>query len=75
MRKINLNELNLWLMNHGDLAKEDLASRARIKFHTIKRIVEGKKMPSELEQTAICKATGLSRDLLFPVVENKKESA
>lgn len=59
----------------GELAREDLASLARIRFHTVKRIIEGERMPSELEQTAICSATGLDRDALFPVHENKKESA
>lgn len=67
--------MNEWLTVNGELSREDLASKARIKFHTVKRIIEGLRMPTELEQTAICRATGLDRDALFPTVESKKESA
>jgi hypothetical protein len=72
MRTINLNALNFWVATNGPLAKEHLASKACIKFHSLKRILEGTRMPTELEQTAICQATGLDKDTLFPVVENKK---
>lgn len=75
MRTINFTELNNWIAMNGSLAKEDLASRSRIGFHTINRILRGERMPNELQQRAICKATGLKMDELFPVVENKKESA
>lgn len=74
MRTLNHMLLNEWLRINGELAKEDLASKARIKFHTVKRIVTGEKMPSELEQTAICQATGLSRDDLFPTANREKAS-
>lgn len=67
--------MNEWLAINGELAREDLASKARIKFHTVKRICAGERMATELEQTAICRATGLGMNELFPVVENKKESA
>lgn len=75
MRTINLDNLKLWLLQNGPLAKEDLASKSRIKFYTLGRIIDGKKMPNELEQTAICRATGLTKDELFPAVESKKQSA
>ncbi len=75
MRKINHTLLNEWLQVNGELAKEDLASLARIKFHTVKRIIAGEKMPSELEQTAICKATGLKRDELFPASKQEKSAS
>jgi transcriptional regulator with XRE-family HTH domain len=75
MRTINLDKLKYWLVQNGALAKEDLASKSRIKFYTIGRIIDGKRMPTELEQTAICKATGLTKDELFPTVESKEKSA
>jgi transcriptional regulator with XRE-family HTH domain len=72
MRRINLEALKFWLSQNGSLAKEDLASRSRIKFYTIGRIIDGVREPSELEQTAICKATGLTMDELFPVSKQEK---
>lgn len=74
MRTINLDNLKLWLLQNGPLAKEDLASKSRIKFYTIGRIIDGKRMPTELEQTAICRATGLERDELFPVSKQEKSA-
>lgn len=74
MRRINHHLLNEWLVVNGELSREDLASKARIKFHTVKRIIAGEKMPSELEQTAICQATGLKRDELFPVSKQEKSA-
>jgi len=74
MRTTNLNELTLWLLNNGPLAKEDLAHKARIKFFTLDKIIRGVRNASELEQTAICKATGLKRDCLFPT-ENKEKAS
>lgn len=76
MRVINRRLISEWLTINGELAREDLASKARIKFHTLKRILAGERVPSELEQTAICKATGLKKDDLFPTFEaGKKEIA
>jgi hypothetical protein len=74
MRTINLDELKLWLIQNGSLAKEDLASSSRIKFYTIGRIIDGKRMPNDLEQNAICKATGLKRDHLFPLASETKSA-
>jgi hypothetical protein len=75
MRNVNLDTLKFWLVSNGPLAKEDLCHKARIKFFTMDKIVRGMRMPTELEQRAICEATGIPRDQLFPVVENKKQSA
>ena len=76
MRKLNAHKLNEWLAINGELSREDLASKSRIKFHILKRIIDGKRMPRELEQIALCQATGLTKDELFPlIVEIKKESA
>lgn len=75
MRATNLDQLSYWLSQNGQLAKEDLAHKARIKFFTLDKIIRGVRMASELEQTAICKATGLKRDQLFPVAQNKEKLA
>lgn len=75
MRNTNLETLNYWLVSNGPLAKEDLCHMARIKFFTLDRIVKGVKMPTELEQKAICEATGISREVLFPVCETGKKTA
>ena len=75
MRTMNKKLLNEWITIQGELALEDLASKSRIKFHTVRRIVGGEKMPSELEQTAICKATGFERDDLFPIVQIGKQAS
>lgn len=76
MRYINLDALKIWLINNGPLAKEDLCHMARIKFFTLDKIARGVRMPTELEQIALCQATGLDRNDLFPIVlENKKEAS
>ena len=75
MRNVNLDALKFWLLKQGPLAKEDLCHMARIKFFTLDKIVRGVRMPTELEQKAICEATGLQRDELFPVCETGKKSA
>ena len=74
MRTTNLNELNFWLLKKGPLAKEDLAHEARIKFFTLDKIVRGVREASELEQRAICEATGLARDTLFPFTSGEQVS-
>jgi hypothetical protein len=74
MRTTNLDQLNFWLSQNGQLAKEDLAHMTRIKFFTLDKIIRGVRIASELEQTAICKATGLKRDDLFPVSSREKAS-
>lgn len=75
MRNVNLDLLKFWLVNNGPLAKEDLCHKARIKFFTLDKIVRGVRMPTELEQIAICKATGLERDELFPIAKSEKSAS
>jgi hypothetical protein len=74
MRTIDLDKLRYWLAANGPLAKEDLASKARIKFFTLDKIVKGLRMPTELEQRALCEATGILRDDLFPTANREKAS-
>lgn len=75
MRHLNTQLIEAWLRKQGPLAKEDLASGARIKFFTLDRILKGVKNASELEQSAICQVTGLSKDNLFPTVESEEEAS
>lgn len=72
MRKLNTLKINEWLTINGELSREDLASKARIKFHTLKRIIAGEKMASELEQFALAKALEVERDVLFPITSQEK---
>jgi len=75
MRNVNLDALKFWLIANGPLAKEDLCHRARIKFFTLDKIVRGVRMPTELEQIAICQATGINRDELFPTAKPEKSAS
>lgn len=74
MRHTNLNQLNFWLVSNGPLAKEDLCHMARIKFFTLDKIARGVRNATEIEQAAICQATGLDRDTLFPVSKQEKSA-
>ncbi len=74
MRTINLEIFKLWLVIHGELSKEDLAHKSRIRFYTIDRILQGKTMPNELQQIALCKAMDFERDELFPVSKQEKSA-
>jgi hypothetical protein len=73
MRKLNLNILSKWLSDNGPLAKEDLCHLARIRFYTLDKILREERKVSELEQIALCNATGFSKDELFPIA--KKQTA
>ena len=74
MRKLNTQLLNEWLTINGELSREDLASKSRIKFHTLRRIVTGEKVASELEQIAICRALEMDQDELFPLTKQGKSA-
>lgn len=74
MRKINENLFKSWLIAHGELAKEDLASKARIKFHTVRRIAVGEKAASELEQIALSRAMEIELDQLFPLISETRSA-
>lgn len=75
MRTVNLDKFKSWIICHGELSKEDLASRSRISFYTIDRILQGKTVPSELQQIALCKAMEIERDELFPASKQEKSAS
>lgn len=74
MRKLDRDQLQLWIATNGVLAKENLSALSGIGFYTLRRILQNRREPKMCEQLALCHATGLKLDELFPVVENKKES-
>lgn len=75
MRHVNYDKIRFWLSQNGSLAKEDLASKSRIKFFTLGRIIDGAKMPNELEQLALCKAMDMDMDELFPHTKQEKSAS
>lgn len=74
MRKMNLTLLKSWVSKNVN-GKAVLAVKSEMNPSKIGRILRGEKMPDGPEQIALCLATGLSRDELFPVCEATKESA
>jgi hypothetical protein len=76
-RKLDRDQFNFWVS--GFKSRQDamvaLSAGSGIGFFVARRIIQGKRDPKTAEQMAICKATGLDINQLFPVVENKKESA
>lgn len=75
MRKMDRDQLQLWLMNNKN-GLATLSSVTGIGVYTMRRIIQGKREPKQFEQLAIVQATGLSLDTLFPLVsEARKESA
>lgn len=77
MREFDKNQLDFWATRFETYsgAMAELSSKSGIGFYTVRRIFQGKRVPKISEQTAICDATGLKKDDLFPLVEKKKRSA
>ena len=69
MRTTNLELFKNWLAINGDLSREDLAHKSRIKLHTLRRIILGEKRPNELEQMSLARALEVDRDELFPLIK------
>lgn len=72
-----MSQLNGWasrFQSESD-AIAFLTVKTGIGFYSLRRVFQGKKNPDQPEQKAICEATGLELDALFPVSEAKKESA
>lgn len=76
MRKLDKDQLKLWALTYKNQtsAIAFLETKTGIGFYALRLVFQGKREPKISEQTAICEATGLDKDTLFPVVENKKES-
>lgn len=74
MRTLNLKLLNDWLEENGPRSKELLAAKAEISSFSVGRILKGEKRPTGPEQIAICLATGIKRDELFPATKQEKSA-
>ena len=70
MRQINGKRLKQWIENHGDDAKVRLHLKSRVSLTWIEKVISGRyqSVPRQLTQEALCDATGLSLDELFPPV-------
>lgn len=78
MRDFDKSQLDFWASKFETVAAAttELSARTGIGFFTVRRIFQGKRTPKRSEQTAICEATGLKKDDLFPLVEKvRKRSA
>lgn len=75
MRKLDAQILKNYLVIHGNLAKETLAVKSKISFVKIERLLRGVKTATELEMDSLCRVTGIDKDELFPIFDEKKESA
>lgn len=75
MRTTNLPLLADWLTKNGAMALVDLSHKTRIQFFTLRKISKGQRKANELEQAAICKATGLDMNALFPRVQSEEKAS
>lgn len=75
MRKLDLLQLKLWakrFKSQSD-ATSFLNMKTGIGFYSLRRVLQGKREPSQSEQLALTQATGLDADTLFPVCETGEE--
>lgn len=74
MRKLNANKLKEYLVIQGKLSKETLAVETGISFFKLERMLLGKRDATKPEMMALCSATGMKIDDLFPIFDEKKEA-
>lgn len=67
--------LREYLIVNGKLSKETLAVEAGISIVKIERMLRGKRDATKPEMMALCSATKYGIDQLFPIFDEKKESA
>lgn len=75
MRQLNTQLLREYLAIKGKLARDTLAVETGISSVKIGRMLNGKREATKPEMEILCSVTGYKMHELFPVVENKKESA
>ena len=73
MRQINAKRLQAWLERRGDGALGELEKLSGLSIHTLYKMAAGgyHSSPSRLTRRALCEATGLLEDDLFPQVRGK----
>ena len=75
MRKLNRTLLSEFVTIQGRLGREILAVESKIPFVLIDRLLKGRREATELEMDSLCRATGYKKDQLFPIFDEKKQSA
>jgi transcriptional regulator with XRE-family HTH domain len=75
MRKLNTTKLKEYLVIQGKLSKETLAVEVGISIVKIDRMLRGKREATKPEMMALCSVTGIEIDQLFPIFDEKKQSA
>lgn len=73
MRQVNAKRLRDWLEAQGDGAKVDLHKKSKVSLGWIEKAVSGRYRFSvrEITRAALCEATGLTEEELFPKVSSK----
>ena len=76
VRITDYNRIRNWLDQHGENGWAKLLAQG-LQPWTIDRIIKGKQKsaPRTLTRRAFSLATGMPEDVLFPVVEDRKEMA
>lgn len=75
MRNLNKQLLSSYVTIKGKLGREILAVESKMPFVLIDRTLKGLRTATDLEMDSLCRATGYSLDELFPLVNDKEESA
>jgi DNA-binding Xre family transcriptional regulator len=75
MRKLNAPKLKEYLAIQGKLSKETLAVETGISFFKLERMINGKREATKPEMMALCKATEMDEEDLFPTVISKEKTA
>jgi transcriptional regulator with XRE-family HTH domain len=76
-RTVNTPLLRKWVQNNGDRALERLALDSGCSASLVQKLCSGnyESSLSIKKIDGLCRVTGYKIDELFPVLENKKESA
>jgi hypothetical protein len=76
IRRTDLDRLNRWLTKRGAEGMTALLESG-LSIHTIAKITQGsyQSSPRKLTRAALCTATGLSEDELFPIVSESGKAS
>ena len=76
MRKLDRDQLNFWASRFPNESEAiaNLVVGTGIGFYTLRRVFQGKREPEKAEQFALCEATGLEMDELFPISKQEKSA-